>query len=250
MIIILLEPILLTTVFIYEEEKNYIPILLQNGFEYSLKCNIVIPEERSDEFSECIIEIINLNKPKELILKHKFTNNYFTKFKCEDISPLINDICLCGLFYKFPQKNDPGAMILFKIYGINSDIINKLNISIEKRKTLTDILNHYLNDRPKACINETVIFAEYIARELARKAKGKDFSDFGSAVEALSHYKVTSKTKINYSYLGSLLWPLYYLRNQKLHPYAKIPFNQNICDIIFKILSLIILYISQKGIKF
>lgn len=61
---------------------------------------------------------------------------------------------------------------------------------------------------------------------------------------------MSKQTKINYNYIGSLLWPLYYVRNQKLHPYHKINFNRNTADLCFTNLSEIMRYLSEDGIRF
>ncbi len=60
---------------------------------------------------------------------------------------------------------------------------------------------------------------------------------------------MTEKTKINYNYLGSVLYPLYYIRNQKLHPYSKINFDESIAELLFTNLSMIIDFLNDNRIK-
>ena len=64
------------------------------------------------------------------------------------------------------------------------------------------------------------IFGEFIAKELANKIEKKE-RDFNGAINTLTHYNLSEKTKINYNFFGSLLAPIYFVRNQKLHPYSK-----------------------------
>ena len=56
--------------------------------------------------------------------------------------------------------------------------------------------------------------------------------------------------KINYPFIGALLWPLYYVRNQKLHPYSEIEFDKSLCITLLRNLSEIINYLSRNQFKF
>jgi hypothetical protein len=55
---------------------------------------------------------------------------------------------------------------------------------------------------------------------------------------------------INDNYIGSLLWPLYNVRNEKFHPYHKIKFNKDSSDVCFSKLGELIRYLSENKIKF
>ncbi len=84
---------------------------------------------------------------------------------------------------------------------------------------------------------------------MAKKLK-KNPKNFRAAINILVSLKMLEHTKINYNYIGSLLWPLYYVRNQKLHPYHKIEFNKYTMDLCFENLNGIIRYLSLKQIRF
>lgn len=81
-----------------------------------------------------------------------------------------------------------------------------------------------------------------------KKLKKKNL-DFRTAINVITNYKMTEKTKINYNYLGSLLFPIHYIRNQKLQPYSKIEFDEFVAELLFINLSRIIDYIWENKIK-
>ena len=60
---------------------------------------------------------------------------------------------------------------------------------------------------------------------------------------------MSAKTKINYNYLGSVLYPIYYIRNQTLHPYSKINIDESIANLLFTNLSSIVDYLDEYQIK-
>ena len=99
-------------------------------------------------------------------------------------------------------------------------------------------------------ISDMSILSEYIAKEIAKKITKKEPKDFRASVNALVNKKMSGRVKINYNYIGSLLWPLYYVRNEKSHPYHRIEFDKNTSDLCFKNLSELIRYLSSNKVRF
>ncbi len=238
------------TNFCLEEKNVTLATILALGFEYILKVNIVVDEDE-DKFSECDVKITNLSGKKDEIIHHKFLNNCNLRFKCDNIIPTVENYCLCALNYTFPKyPHDPGMFIYTFILVIDNKLIDSLNTNTKRKKELYDIIDRFVKEDYKGTIGDIGIFGEYIAREFAKKAKKKKFKDFGSAVEALTHHKMSQSSKINYVYIGSLLWPLYYIRNEKLHPYQKIEFNKDLAEVTIKCLAEIIKYLGVNNIPF
>ena len=138
------------------------------------------------------------------------------------------------------------------IYSINKLRINKLKFPSNQKRTLKGIIYNFISHKIgyRQVINEISILGEYIARELASKLKGRPFLDFGTAIDALSHHKMKKQGKINYTFLGALLWPLYYIRNQALHPYHKIGFSSHLAETLLHNLIEIVDYLIAKKISF
>ena len=248
---IMLDYTLISTNFCLEEEEVSLTTILELGFEYILKVYILIGEESKDKFSECDVKITNLSGKKDEFFHHKFLNNCNVRFECDNIKPIIENYCLCELFYTFPKcPHDPGILIDTNILKIDNKLIDSLVTSTNRRKELYDIIDRFVNEDYKGTVGDVGIFGEYIAREFAKKAKRKNYKDFGSAVDALTHHKMSQRSKINYVYIGSLLWPLYYIRNQKLHPYQKIEFNAELAEFTIKCLAEIIKYLGVNNIPF
>ena len=214
--------------------------------EYFLKMRVI---EQDISFPECKVIIRN---GKSDILIHHFLNKGFIKFNTYDVSQIDSstDACEVKILVEYPHKSEGYRMVNLEIYEIQALSINNLRTSDKKKNDLIEIIDHFLKENYKNCINEISVFGEYIAREFARKLKNQTFSDFGSAVNALSQHKMKKRGKINYSFIGALLWPLYYVRNQKLHPYSAIEFNKSLCITLLRNLAEIINYLSQNQFKF
>lgn len=216
--------------------------------EYCLK---MLVSDEDIEFPECKVIIRDPIEEKE-ILTHHFLEKGFIKYKTDNINSIdeSTDACIIDVLIEYPHRPEGYLYVDAEIIEIQAYTIKNLRINDIKKKNLFDIIDHFLNGKYKSCINEISIFGEYIAREFAKKLKGKIFTDFGSAVEALSRHKMRKRGKINYTFIGALLWPLYYIRNQKLHPYSKLEFNESLCITLLSNLSEIIKYLSQNQFKF
>jgi hypothetical protein len=216
--------------------------------EYCLKMRVI---EEDIKFPECKV-IIRDSIEKRDILRHRFLKKGIIKFNTNSISKLDSrtDTCIVKILVEYPHKSEGYHFVNLQIYSIKVLSINNLQTSEKKKKELFEIIDHFLKENYKNCINEISVFGEYIAREFARKLKKQTFSDFGSAVDALSHHKMNKKGKVSYSFIGAMLWPLYYVRNQKLHPYSEIDFNKSLCLTLLRNLTEIINYLSQNQFKF
>jgi len=250
----MLDYTLISANFCLEVKEVNLTTILELGFEYILWVRILIPEDSKVKFSECDVKIKNLSGKKDEFFHHKFLNECSTKFKCDNITPIIESYCLCELFYTFPKyPHDPGVLINTVILKIDNKLIDSLKTSPKRRAELYDIIDRFAKEDYKGTIGDIGIFGEYIAREFvkkAKKAKKQKFKDFGSAVKALTHHQMSKSSKINYAYIGSLLWPLYYIRNQKFHPYQKIDFNAELAEFTIKCLAEIIKYLGVNNIPF
>jgi hypothetical protein len=193
--------------------------------------------------------LITTNKEHEL-----FTIKFYDKcgeyFNTNNIESTIEGgRILCSLNYELLDYTDM-TFILIEIFHIN-DLVECLNCAEERKEKLKIIINHYLNPSNiyyDSLINEVCIYGEFIAREFAKKAKSQTFKDFKSAVDALMNHK--EKTDINYNYIGSLLYPIYYARIQKLHPYPKVEFYKSYAETLFANLSEIIIYLVEYEFEF
>jgi len=194
--------------------------------------------------------LITTNTDHEL-----FNNKFYDKcgeyFNTDNIeSTITGGRILCSLNYELLDYSDM-TFILVEIFQINDDLIDILKCDEERKEKLKIIINHYLNPSNvyyDSLINEVCIYGEYLAREFAKKAKNQIFKDFKSAVDALMNYK--EETDIKYNYIGSLLYPIYYARNQKLHPYPDVEFYKSYAETLFANLSEIIIYLTEYEIGF
>ncbi|KKM67408.1 hypothetical protein LCGC14_1471400 [marine sediment metagenome] len=105
-----------------------------------------------------------------------------------------------------------------------------------------------MQDDYENAINNICIFGEFVAKELSKKINKKNV-DFKTAMNLINNYKMKANTKINYNFLGSVLYPIYYCRNQKLHPYSKIDIDEFLAELLFTNLSSIIDYLEENKIK-
>lgn len=213
--------------------------------DYCLKMLIY---DENVEFPECRVRLINYNDNK-MIITHRFFEKGFVRFKIDNITPMYEDFCMIKLYHDFPNLKIPPTYVEMEILEIRADLINPLKISEENKKQLFKMIDFYLNEDFKSALNIMSILSEFFARELAQKAKKKKFNDFGSAVEALVHIDKNRRTKINYIYLGSLLYPIYYIRNQKLHPYHQIEFDESTARMVLFNISELFKHIIEKDIS-
>ena len=240
----------------FKKEISRIEFFLEfePDIEYYLKCEVIVPPELNKKINLGHIEIYTL-KDHITILDHDFFIKDTKKFKFEvdidNIELFEFKYIETLLSYDFPNIIDDallGFIIFIEIKKINNKLLDNLKVKSDKLQELYKLIDRYLNDDYIGIIADIGVFAEYIALEITKKINKKTFN-FRTAVNNLCNYQMSKKTKINYNYLGSLLWPLYYIRNQKSHPYPLIEFNKYLSSTLFSILSEIIRYISEKGIQ-
>jgi len=227
---------------------------LEWDIEYYLKIEAIVPPELNKKINLGHIDIYSLIDHIK-ILDHDFFIKDTKKFKFEidiDNFELFElKYIEAVLSYDFPNIIDDalyGFIIFIEIKKINNELLDNLKVKSDKLHELYKLIDRFLNDDYIGIIADIGVFAEYIALEITKKINKKP-SNFRTAVNNLCNYQISKKTKINYNYLGSLLWPLYYIRNQKSHAYPLIEFNKYLSSTLFSILSEIIRYISEKGIQ-
>ena len=230
----------------YREIEPNIEILtvLYSDLYYFLRVRISSEKVNREKFIPCEINITDLEE--EPIFFHKFFNKCNEKFKCEGTEPGKKQMRVCTIFLKFSPET--GGILHIELTEIESKTIDNLKMSQNRKEELNRIIDNYVKQDFENAINNICIFGEFITKELARKIKNQNV-DFRNAINILNNHKMTEKTKINYNYLGSILYPIYYIRNQKLHPYGKIEFDENIAELIFNSLSRAIDYLSKNQIK-
>ena len=233
----------LLTIRLVEPNIKILTILLLNR-NYYIKVYITSPKDEKDTFIPCELNITDYKGVQ--IYSNKFYNACIEKFKCEGIETLQDDVCYCIISLEFSTKSN--RIFYIELNEIESKTIDNLNISQNRKQEIYKIIDNYLKENFEDAINNICIFGEFITKELAKKIQNKNM-EFRTALNILTNHKMTEKTKINYNYLGSLLYPIYYVRNQKLHPYSKIEFDENIAELVFLSLSRIIDYISENQIK-
>ena len=245
---------------------NSTKVLVTNmrlNFEYYIKVQIIPIEDITEEFVSCQLRIINMSKAKEELLLHKFYNNCSIKFNCVYIIPNYKENCWVGIQVAFPLKTE--CIFLVELIEIKKNIINELNLEQTRKNELFKIIDSYIKEDYDDAINKMSILGEFIAKELANKIEKKD-RDFKSAINTLTNYKIYEKKdrgaidtltiykiyekkKINYNFFGSLITPIYFVRNQKLHPYSKLDFDKSLSEMLFINLSRVIDNLHENQIK-
>lgn len=242
----MIEKVLINSQIIEEITKNL--IILELNCNYFLKVNLVIPIFVEDKFIPCELSIEDIGSDQEgkELLHIKFYNSCFHKFRCENIKGFYENEAYCVILLKFPPDSD--AIVNIEVTKIYDDVIGGLNLSTIRKEELNKIITNYLFEDYEEAIDKICVFGEYLARELAKKIKKRNM-DFKTSINTLFNYPMSERTKINYNYLGSLLSPIYYIRNQKLHPYSKINIDENVAELLFVNLSNIINYLYENQIK-
>ena len=248
---------------------NNLKVLVTNmrlNFEYYIKVQIMAIEDITEEFVSCQLRIINMSKAREELLLHKFYNKCSIKFNCVNILPVYNENCWVGIQVAFPLNIE--CIFLIELIEIKKYIINELNLEQTRKNELFKIIDSYVKGDYDEAINKMSILGEFIAKELANKIekKNRDFrgaintltnynisekkdKDFRGAINELTIYKIYEKKKINYNFFGSLLTPIYFVRNQKLHPYSKLGFDKSLSEMLFINLSRVIDNLHENQIK-
>ncbi len=231
----------------YPQENRQFSINLNTSLDYYLKIEAAIPEDYKD-FPPGKVVIFD-SDDQEILFERRFLISDSFQFDFKDLSYEEN---LCStLTYNYSEyKEDWGFITFIELYKINTDMVDKLKTTFVKKKEIHEIIKRYLREDYLGALSDIGILAEYIAFAFDKKLKDKNCNDFRSAVNKLCNFKPSNKTKINYNYVGSLLWPLYYVRNQKSHAYPLIELNDRVASTIFTVFSEMIRYLSVSEIHF
>lgn len=227
-----------------------VPIEFSFNNLYYLELEINRPSDDKRKQIEGSYSIRNIYGVRKTFINEKFLNIIKRRIvkKEEPEKPLDMDykVCLLGLGISDPL--DTQYLIIAKMSAINKDLIDTLLTSTQRKTELIDLTHRFLTQDYQGAIKEAGIFGEYIAKELLKKLK-KQFTNFNSAVKCLTNLPKTSRSKINYNYIGNLLHPIHYIRNEAMHPNPKISLNEITASIVLKNLSGLIKYISINQIK-
>jgi hypothetical protein len=157
------------------------------------------------------------------------------------------EFCILHLQILNP-KEELYFVYLEKSY-LDNHLIDSLKAKKENKNQLIYIGELFLQESFRPVIAEIGKFGEYLTKQFVKKLKRR-FSTFYSGVNSLANYKPKGKTKINYNFIGNMLYPICYLRNQASHPDPQIPLGKKAALVSIENLSHILRYISQNQIKF
>lgn len=227
------------------------PIAFAVNNVYYLELEIIQPKSDKRKQIEGKYRIENVIGGRNTIIEEKFLKSIKKRIvkKEEPEKPLDKDHKECLLNLEISDPLDRKYFIQAKMSVINKDLIDTLLTSTQRKTELIDLTHRFLTHDYQGAIKEAGIFGEYIAKEFLKKLK-KQFTNFKSAVNCLTNLPKTSRSKINYNYIGNLLHPIYYVRNEAMHPNPEISLNKITASIVLKNLSGLIKYISINQIKF
>lgn len=239
---------------------NNFQVSIPEVFLFNVKYNIALlvspPTSNAEEVqtdSEITIRQIYGDNP--IIYRKKFYSEMIDDFsRNKDSNSNFNitdenllELCLFTLKVLEPKK---------KFYILNLDISCLNKVLIESLKTTKEHINHlmnigdlYLYGNFRQTIIEVGKFGEYLTRQFVKKLK-KKYSTFKSGVDCLSNHRPKGNSRINYNFIGNMLYPIYYFRNQASHPEPEISLDKTTALVSLENLSYILRYISINQIKF
>ncbi len=229
-------------------EPPIIPLILNPNHTYWLETSL-FNLEGGEENLECelIIKDINSNE-----IKRNFYKKDYFKFDVNDFPPIddgLPDIVICNLTYLVKDFEKP-KFLKFSLFSLYPNI-SDLKTSEQNKKNLLKLMDKFVKKDYEGVITDVGILGEHIATELYKKIKkNKKPKDFRTAVNSLVNISMSSRMKINYNYIGSLIWPIYYMRNEKSHPEPLIEFKWEEADICMRNLRKIIDVLSAANVKF
>ncbi len=217
---------------------------------YYLELEIFRPLDDKRKQIQGRYSIRNIYGDRKTFINEKFLNIIKRRIvkKEEPEKPLDMDYKVCLLGLEISDPLDTQYLIVAKMSAINKDLIDTLQTSTQRKTELIKLTQRFLTQDYQGAIKEAGIFGEYIAKEFLKKLK-KKFTNFKSAIDCLTNLPKTSRSKINYNYIGNLLHPIYYIRNEAMHPNPEISLNKNTASVVLKNLSGLIKYISINKIK-
>lgn len=227
------------------------PISFSFNNVYYLELEIIPPLSDKRKQIEGSYKIVYIYSGRKTFVDERFLNSIKKRIvkKEEPKKPLDLDSKICLLGLEISDPLDTQYLIRAKMSVINKELIDSLLTSNVKKKDLIDLTERFLKQDYKTAIKEAGIFGEYIAKQFLKKLK-LEFKSFKSAVNHLSHLKKTNRMKINYKLIGNLLHPIYYIRNEAMHPNPEIPMDETAASLVLTNLSGLITYLSVNQIKF
>ena len=214
------------------------PIAFAFNKVYYLELEIIHPFDDNRKQIEGSYSILNIYSKQERFINEKFLNGIKRRIVKKAESEIEHDfdykVCLLGLRISDPL--DTSYLIRAEMSEINKDLIDSLLTSNERKKDLIGLTERFLKQDYKTAIKEAGIFGEYIAKQFLKKLK-KKFVSYSSTVSYLSHLKKTNKMKINYKLIGNFLHPIYYIRNEAMHPNPEIPMDKTTASLVLTNLS-------------
>ena len=236
--------------------KIKIPVAIEFNLKYYIKILIFpIAIDIKDIHVDAIVEIKDVIGNQEIFYKKKFydelSDNFLRKRSTDlDIKKEIEFLHeLCFINFKILKPKKKVYFMSFEKSCINTNLLESLKTSKEKIDLLYYIAEQYLREDYKPVITEIGKFGEYLTKTFLKKIKCK-FSNFKPGVDFLANYKPKGTTKINYNFIGNMLYPIYYFRNQASHPDPIIPLDEKTATACIENLSCILQYLSKNQIKF
>jgi hypothetical protein len=196
---------------------------------------------------ECLLKVNEKSKDKGIIEGYpiKFFNNDVIEWMSSLPTEQIQGEALLSL--EFPNCEYKKLGVDCEITAFSSSMMNALKIGNEKRINLRKAVELYVKDKYRDSINIIGNIGELIAKSLALKITD-NVKHFRDALNKLSNEEKTQRKKINYLFLASQLWSIYYIRNEQAHPNPKIYFDKSINRTLLKNLEQVIKYLASNKI--
>ncbi len=245
------EIIFFNLIYINEDSYNgYFPLPISFSSLYQIRCEVILGKylkEKNPHVDGKIKILDGSSKPNPKIIFECQTSDKFVDSFIYNPLNKSNEGVSALLSYDFANVDLP-FILLIEIFEIKMKFIDSLNTSKKNKNEILQINIRYLLKNYKDALIRIGTLGEAIAKELMRKLK-IPWKDFRGAINALVHKDIT-RSRINYQYLGHLLSPLYYIRNQTHHSEPKIEINETVAEFAIKNLTLILEHIYDKNIRF
>ncbi len=227
------------------------PISFAFNNVYYLELEIIPPLSDKRKQIEGKYKIAYIYGDQKTFIDERFLNSIKKRVvkKKDPEQPLDIDYKVCLLCLEISDPLDAQYLIRAKMSVINKELIDSLLTSNVKKKDLIALTERFLKQDYKTAIKEAGIFGEYIAKQFLKKLK-KKYVSYSSAVNHLSNLKKTNRMKINYKLIGNFLHPIYFIRNEAMHPSSEIPMDETTASLVLTNLSGLITYLSINQIKF
>ncbi|MBA7694885.1 hypothetical protein ES703_103500 [subsurface metagenome] len=227
-----------------------IPITFKENLRYFIKLHVWSRGLKEYRQIEIFLKIKELTRNGNEIVsrEEKFFNRKVFEWMPESSYPVQEFTGNGYLSLEFPDFQNNTFGIDIEMIQYNHSIVTNLKIEDDKRIWILKAVENYAKDNYRKSINCICLFSEYIAEILASKRSKKKIKNFREAVNILCNMRMSRKTRINYNFLGALLWPIYYVRNQLAHPHPKIAFDKSLTEMLLENLTQIVKYLANKKI--